>query len=203
VLSVCIAPILATTASAEPDAHKYKEYEVKAAFLYNFLKFVDWPGGKNLSDSNKVTIGIIGDDPFGSATDIYKDKTVENCKLVLRRFEGIEQLEKSPEKDKKLELLKSCHLLFICPSEQVQTKKIIDLVAEHAVLTVGDANGFIESGGIINFLTEENKIRFDINLTAAEKTGLKIRSQLLRLAKTVVINNAQAAEVGDGKQEGN
>ncbi|MCJ7729928.1 MAG: YfiR family protein, partial [Sedimentisphaerales bacterium] len=72
-----------------------------------------------------------------------------------------------------------------CPSEQKQAREIIDIVGKDGVLTVGDTSGFIESGGVINFMLEENKIRFDINLTAAEKTGLKIRSQLLRLAKKV------------------
>jgi len=78
------------------------------------------------------------------------------------------------------------------PSEQKQSREIIDIVGKDGVLTVGDTSGFIESGGGINFLMEENKIRFDINLTAAEKAGLKIRSQLLRLAKRVVKDGPDA-----------
>ena len=75
---------------------QYKEYEVKAAFMYNFLKFVDWPEGKMASNGNQIIIGIIGKDPFGDAADIFKDKKVEERNVVVKRFEGIEQLKKRP-----------------------------------------------------------------------------------------------------------
>ncbi len=185
-------------ADAYPDSQsaQYKEYEIKAAFIYNFLKFVDWPEEKMAGGGNQIVVGIIGEDPFGAATDIFKDKKVEERNVVIKRFEGIEQLKKTAEKGKpaneKPEALKTCHLLFICPSEQKQAREIIDIVGKDGVLTVGDTSGFIESGGVINFMLEENKIRFDINLTAAEKAGLKIRSQLLRLAKKVVKDGSDA-----------
>jgi len=182
--------VLVSDAYPGPQPAQYKEYEVKAAFIYNFLKFVDWPEEKMASSGNQITLGIIGEDPFGPAANIFKDKKVENRQLVIKRFEGIEQLRKTTEKDKttseELEALKGCHLLFICPSEQKQVRQIIDTVGKNSVLTVGDTSEFIESGGAISFFMEDNKIRFNINLTAAEKAGLKIRSQLLRLAKTVL-----------------
>jgi hypothetical protein len=193
---VLLACLLAADAYPESKSAQYKEYEIKAAFIYNFLKFVDWPEGKMAGGGNQIVVGIIGEDPFGDAADIFKDKKVEERNVVIKRFEGIEQLKKMAEKDKpaneKLEALKTCHLLFICPSEQKQSREIIDIVGKDGVLTVGDTSGFIESGGGINFLMEENKIRFDINLTAAEKAGLKIRSQLLRLAKRVVKDGPDA-----------
>ena len=105
------------------------------------------------------------------------------------------------EKNKHLDAIKTCHLLFICQSEQKQLRDIIEIVRNSSVLTVADTDGFIEAGGIINLFTEENKIRFDINQVTAENTGLKIRSQLLRLAKRVVTQSS--ADKNTTKQEGN
>jgi hypothetical protein len=202
-LCVCLGLITASIASADTSSTRYKEYEVKAAFIFNFLKFIDWPQEKTAGNNNQIVIGIIGEDPFGPAADIFKDKSVEEHKLVVKRFEGAEQIKKLPEKDRneRLDALKRCHLLFICQSEQKQVGDIIEIVRNSSVLTVADADGFIEAGGIINLFTEDNKIRFDINQGAAEKAGLKIRSQLLRLAKRVVTESPAAKNAA--KQEGN
>jgi len=189
--------LLASNGYAESKCASHKEYEVKAAFIYNFLKFVDWPEEKMAHSGKQIILGIIGEDPFGPAADIFKDKTVENHNLIIKRFEGLRQLKEMAEKNKsaseKLETLKTCHLLFICPSERKQVREIIDIVSKSNVLTVGDTDEIIESGGAISFVMEDNKIRFNINLTATEKAGLKIRSQLLRLAKKVIKDEADAA----------
>jgi hypothetical protein len=101
-----------------------------------------------------------------------------------------------------MEALKTCHLLFICPSEKKLLAEIIDVVKSDGVLTVGDIGEFIEAGGTISFFMEDNKIRFNINLTSAEKAGLKIRSQLLRLAKKVIKNGSETQAVDSNtKQE--
>jgi hypothetical protein len=200
--------LLVTDVYPESKSAQYQEYEVKAAFLYNFLKFIDWPEGKMSHNGNQIIIGIIGEDPFGPTLDIFKDKTVENRRLIVKRFEGLRQMKENAEKDKqaneKLESLKTCHLLFICPSERKLVREIIDLVDKSGVLTVGDTEEIIKSGGIISFAMEDNKIRFDINLTAAEKTGLKIRSQLLRLARKVIKDESNETNNKDNtaKQEG-
>lgn len=200
---LCVGLAATQTASADTSSAKYKEYEVKAAFIFNFLKFIDWPQEKTAGNDNQIIIGIIGEDPFGSATDVFKDKTVEEHKLLLKHFAGFEQIKKMPEKDKneQLDALKHCHLMFISQSEQKQIHDILETVNNSAVLTVADTEGFIDAGGIISFFTEDNKIRFDINQIAAEKTGLKIRSQLLRLAKRVVTEPSTAKNTA--KQEGN
>jgi hypothetical protein len=206
-LVVLLGCLWVSNAYPETKSAQYQEYEVKAAFIYNFLKFVDWPEEKMARSSNQIIIGIVGEDPFGSAVDIFKDKTVENRNLVIKRFEGFRQLKEAAEKDKlaneKLEALKTCHLLFICPSERKQVIEIIEFVSKDGVLTVGDVGEVIESGGVIGFAMEDNKIRFDVNLTAAEKTGLKIRSQLLRLAKKVIKDesNATGTEKNTAQQE--
>ena len=100
------------------------------------------------------------------------------------------------------ESLKACHLLFICRSEQKQLSDIMDIVSKNGVLTVGDTDGFTESGVAINFLIVNNKIRFNINLTAAENNGLKIRSQLLRLAKKVYRDESKESSVPNNTAEG-
>jgi hypothetical protein len=177
--------------AASADSTPSREYKLKAAFLYNFIQFVDWPEEKFSDDNGTITIGIIGNDPFRNAFDPIKDKKIEGRAVVIERFESFEKLKNPAEKDKpesdqEIETLTKCHLLFICSSEQKNLKEIIDLLKDHSVLTVADMQGFLESGGIVNFVIEENKVGFEINIAAAKHAKLKIRSQLLRLAKRVV-----------------
>ena len=100
-----------------------------------------------------------------------------------------------------MDTLKKCHLLFICQSERKNTREIIDLLKNNGVLTVADTQGFLEDGGIVNFVIEDNKVRFDINLTASEKAGLKIRSQLLRLAKKVIKDGSEVTGLSETTQK--
>jgi hypothetical protein len=180
----------ALAAETITDSEASREYQVKAAFLYNFIKFVDWP--EESSDSNKpIIIGIIGNDPFGSAFDPIKDKPVKERKVIVKWFKGLDELEKSSQMDKsgkhpQIEAIRECNLLFICHSEKEKLKETLDLLKDRSILTVADMQGFLESGGIVNFVIEENKVGFEINLVAAEHAKLEIRSQLLRLAKRVV-----------------
>jgi len=167
------------------------EYQVKAAFLYNFVKFVDWPAEKIRDDDEPIIIGIIGKDPFGEAFDPIKGKKVKDKSIVIKRFKDFEGFKKANEADKsksasKIEDLRKCHVLFICSSEKKNLSEIINSVKNDGVLTVSKMKGFLESGGIVNFLMEEKNVRFEINKAAAEKAGLKARSKLLRLAKRVV-----------------
>ncbi|MGD0785870.1 MAG: YfiR family protein [Sedimentisphaerales bacterium] len=171
------------------DSASTREYQVKAAFLYNFIMFVDWPPEKMPAADEPMIIGIIGKDPFENAFEPVKDKQVNGRKVVVKRFKGLEEIKKSakPEMDKEFEEIRKCHLLFICSSEKGVSKEIAELVKDYSVLTVGDVPGFIESGGgMINFVLEEEKVRFEINKTNAEQCKLQIRSQLLRLAKRVI-----------------
>jgi len=193
---LALASFAAPLASqAQDDSVQSREYKIKAAFIYNFIKFVDWPKEKMADANEPIIIGIIGKDPFGKGFDPVKNKPVKDRNLVIKRFVGFKELEKSADKneaefDKKVESLRKCHVLFICSSEKENLEEIIKLLKGSHVLTVADSEGFLESGGIINFLMEEEKVRFEINITAAEQAKLKIRSQLLRLAKRVVNKNA-------------
>ncbi|OHB62181.1 MAG: hypothetical protein A2167_01735 [Planctomycetes bacterium RBG_13_46_10] len=181
--------LFVTKAQADPTTSR--EYQVKAAFLYNFIMFVDWPVEKMADINDPIIVGIIGNDPFGDAFEPVKDKKVKDKNVVLRRFKGLEELKKSAEKDSaqlnaQIKALKECHVLFICSSEKIHLKEIISLVENNGVLTVADTDGFIEAGGIINFVMEDKKVQFEINIVASEKARLKISSKLLRLAKRVI-----------------
>ena len=172
------------------DSAASREYQIKAAFLYNFVRFVDWPEDK-LGDANEpIRIGIIGKNPFGNAFEPIKDKKLKGRKVIIETFKGFgkikrEKNDKTP-KHTEIEKIRKCHMLFICNSEKEYLADIIELVHRHGILTVGQVPGFLEAGGIINFLEEKKKIRFEINLKAARKSKLKIRAKLLRLATRIV-----------------
>jgi len=187
---VLVVVLLATPCVAQggDESASNREYQVKAAFLYNFIKFVDWPKEKTADPNAPLIIGILGKDPFGDAFEPLRDK---EKKVLIQRFQGFAELEKSGEKKKdqphpKQDAISKCHLLFVCTSESERLADILKSVKNSSILTVADTPNFLEAGGIINFVTEEKKIRFEINVTAAEKAKLKIRSQLLRLAKKVI-----------------
>lgn len=149
------------------------EYQVKAAFLYNFAKFVEWPTEAFSDTTTPIIIGILGDDPFESDLDqIVKGKRVNGREFVIKRFKELEDLE-------------ICHILFISTSEHKNLSKITRTLKNSGVLTVSEMKEFTKMGGIINFILEENKVRFEINVDAAEREGLKLSSQLLKLARIV------------------
>jgi hypothetical protein len=179
--------LFAQEVSDSPD----KEYQVKAAFLYNFIKFVDWPTGKFSDVNEPIVVGIIGKDPFGNVFEALKDKKIKNKTVVIQRFKGFEELKRSSQQDQaaieeQVQKLRKCHLLFTCSSEANSKNQIINSVKDYNVLTVGEADDFIDAGGIINFMVEEKKVRFEVNLDACDKEKLKISSQLLKLAKRVI-----------------
>jgi len=151
--------------------------------LYNFINFVDWPKEKVTDSNNLITIGIIGTDPFGKAFEPLKNKQAKGKKVIIKRFISLKESEKS---DNQIQAIRKCHLLFVCRSEKQQLRKIINIVKDHSVLLVGDMNDFLESGGIVNFVIENQKVRFEINNNAAKQAKLNIRSKLLRLAKKVI-----------------
>ncbi|MDD5134719.1 MAG: YfiR family protein [Phycisphaerae bacterium] len=189
ILMVAMLVLLAGTGTqVQADSAASKEYQVKAAFLYNFIMFVEWPHGKITDGNEPLIIGIIGKDPFEGAFEPIKDKLINGRKVVIKRFEGLEKLRKSEaEMNRAIEEVRKSQLLFICRSEEKVIAQIVDLIKGANVLTIGDMPKFLESGGgIINFVMEEEKVRFEINGVAAEAAGLKIRSQLLRLAKRVI-----------------
>ena len=149
------------------------EYQLKAAFLYNFTRFVEWPTAAFPDPAGPFALCVLGADPFGSDLDqTIVGKTVNERPLVVRRLQNAQDLGR-------------CHLLFISASEQGRLPQIFAMLRSRKVLTVSEVPGFTESGGIINLLLEDQRILFEINLDAAEQAELEISSKLLRLAKGV------------------
>jgi YfiR/HmsC-like len=151
------------------------EYQVKAAFLYNFAKFVDWPASSFSDASAALRICVFGRNPFGEELrKITNEKTVNGHKL-----------EVHDEVD--LEHARSCHILFIPSPGEARMKEIVEALRGASVLTVGNTKGFAERGGMINFVLENDRVQFEVNRKAAEESGLKISSKLLSVARMVIV----------------
>jgi hypothetical protein len=151
-------------------AGSFQEYQVKAAFIYNFIKFIDWQNQKDFKDFN---ICILGEDPFGKAIDILEGKKVRGWRIKISRTNSVKAT-------------KECQVVFISSSERDSLKEVLSFFRGKPVLTISEVNGFIEQGGIINFIIVNDKIRFEINERVAKESGLKISSKLLRLARKVI-----------------
>lgn len=179
----------ADTSGEKPARTKANENDLKAAFLYNFILFTDWPDDKS-SEPNVITLGVLGNHPFGSSFDPIKNKTVKDKKLVIKNFGKFEDICSNTDRKEtnscaNLEELKKCHLLFICNSETPNLKKIVSAVSDSGVLTVGECDEFLDAGGIINFIISEDKLTFEINEAAAKIAKIQINSRVLRLAKRI------------------
>ena len=151
------------------------EYEVKAAFLFRFAQFVEWPPTTFKESGEPFTYCTIGDDPFRGALE----RTLDG-KTIAQRALRVEHLNATGK-------IGECQVLFIGGSgDKKQVDQTLASAGTLPILTVGEADQFAKNGGAIGFCTEANKIRFEVNLDAADKAGLKISAKLLALAKTVM-----------------
>ena len=165
-LVVSILGFTSIVRAMAPDS--VPEYEVKAAMIYNFALFVEWP--KEVSPSSPIVVGVLGDDPFGPILEnTFRGKTAQGRGIQIRRFASQEELQ-------------PCEILFVSQSERKRMSEITDAIGRNSVLTIGDMKDFTELGGVIGFKIEDKQIRFEINLEAAQRAGLKISYKLLRLA---------------------
>jgi hypothetical protein len=189
------------TEAAEKDLGPTRNEKLKAAFIYNFLKFVEWPkdevddskdAGKVDDSEDVICIGIIGEDSFEDAFKAIINKRIGKKQIIIKRFDSYKKLQKlKKNKDKweqQVDSLKECHLLFICSSEKAYVSEILSILKESPVLTVSETNGFLEKGGIIKFVVDR-KVQFEVNMKAVKRSGLNISSKLLRLAKKVIKDN--------------
>lgn len=158
-------------------AQRYTEYEVKAAYLFNFAKFVEWPDSIFKSKDSPLILGIYDGDPFGDIIDkTFNGRTVNNRKWVIKYFKDVDKIE-------------DCNILFIAQIQNVELAKVLSKVRHKAVLTVGDnIKDFCQSGGMINFAPQNSKYRFEINNIESLKVKLIISSKLLILSKIVKTN---------------
>jgi hypothetical protein len=155
------------------QSREASEYQIKAAFLYNFAKFVEWPPENSRGADDPMTICIVGEDPFGSILDEFtRGKTVNDRRVLISRLK--------PGED-----LKGCQIAFISSAERNQLKSIFQSAAQAHVLTVGESEGFSARGGVIDFIREDKMVHFEVNVDAAQRANLKISSKLLGLAKIV------------------
>jgi hypothetical protein len=172
-ISVCQPSTAAPPSAVEQEVPANK---IKAAFLYNFFLFVNWPS----LPERAVTIGILGKDPFGKSFLEVENQLVKglNKQLSIKRLGPY-----TPEMD-----LTQCQILFISSSEKENWEKISLQLAGKPVLTVGDQKGFLEAGGMMNFLLVQNKIRWEINRSPLNQSGLRMDSQLLESAVRILPN---------------
>ncbi len=147
------------------------EYQVKAAFLYNFVKFIDLPAG-SFRDSPKMMLCIIGKDPFESNIELIQGKLVKNRELTVRHIKTVQEAG-------------DCQILYISQSEKGNITQILKGVGGQGIITIGDTEGFSEQGVIINLFLEQDMVRFEININAARKANIQISSKLLKLAKII------------------
>jgi YfiR/HmsC-like len=173
-----IVTVCATQAMRSPPAvaqsEPLSEYQVKAAFLFNFAKFIEWPA--DLAESSSLILCVVGEDPFGGdLSRVVEGQSVRGRTIAIRR-------------DRFGDDLRSCHVLFVSESETKHVPQILAGLQGHAVLTVSDIDGFAQSGGVLQFFMEQSHVRFIVNLEAASQAKLKINSKLLALAR--VLNHA-------------
>ena len=158
---------------ALPKAHAAKsnqqEYEIKAAFIYNFAKYVTWPKETFVYKNKPLVLGILGHNPFGRQINKIDGKLVHDRKLKVIAIKDYEQI-------------KQCNMLYISPSESKNLDKIWPLLETEKILTISDMDNFAGVGGMIELIVKDDRIRFIINPQAAERAGLSISSQLLKLA---------------------
>jgi hypothetical protein len=167
-LAVALALALAMPASIPAQAPN--EYEVEAAFLFNFTRFVDWPQS---SASGLFCIGIAGADPFGGALEeAVKGRSAGGHAIAVKHFKPGEESA-------------ACEIVFISGADARKMRAALGRLQHAAVLTVGEGSGFCHSGGVIAFEIEDNKVRLEINPDAAQRARLQISSKLLSLATLV------------------
>lgn len=149
-----------------------KEYQIKAAFLFHFAQFIEWPP-MNPTNTAPFRIGVLGDNPFGNSLDeIVKGETIANRAVSVVYSQRPEDL-------------KNCQIVFVSKSEKGHLSHILSELNGEKILTVSECDNFNQFGGVINFYIEDGKVHFEINPDAAERENLKISSQLLRLGKIV------------------
>jgi hypothetical protein len=152
---------------------KANEFQVKAAYLYNFGRFVEWPDQSGTDRSDSFEICVLGADPFGPALDAtLAGETIGGKSVMAKRISKPEDVN-------------SCRILFISSSEESHLKEVLAALDKTRVLTVSDIPRFSERGGMIGFVLEGNRVRFDVNLASAQDVGLTLSSELLKVATSV------------------
>ena len=154
-------------------AQTSREDQIKAAFVYNFTKFIEWPSTSFANANAAIVIGVLGDSPMAAVLgDVVRDRKVNGRPIVVRTIQGAADAG-------------SIHVLFVSAAENSRWAQIQAAIETRPVVTVGESPSFAQSGGTINFVVQSDKLQFVINMTAAERSGVKISAQLQKLAAAV------------------
>jgi hypothetical protein len=190
-LAILLVLAASPAGGAEP---KPTEYEVKAIYLYNFARFVEWPAGaperEGGRDAERFTICVLGRDPFGQVLDrVLAGETLHGRRAAAKRISGAREAS-------------GCELVFISESERGGLGETLRLLREKSILTVSDMDDFSTSGGMIQLVLEDERVRFEVNLAAATKAGLRLSSELLKVARAVRRDSSvlRRGPVPDGPQ---
>ncbi|MGB0127571.1 MAG: YfiR family protein [Rhodocyclaceae bacterium] len=171
--SCCLMVIgLSASGLGYPEAGGPAEYQVKAAFILNFAKYVDWPAESFPSKESPLNLCIIGRDPFGTALGTIEGRTVHGRPLRIRRNVAAEDTG-------------GCSIAYVSESEERRVPVVLKTIGTQPVLTLSDLDGFAEAGGAVGLFLAEERLQFDANFTALQRANLKASAQALRLARTV------------------
>lgn len=164
--ALAVACLRGPPARAEPSA----DAVVKAGFVYNFAKFTEWPTGA--LSGPQVSLCLVGGDPMGAISSLLEGKPLQGRMLTVRRnVRGDE--------------IKNCAIVYLTDVDERRQNDALRAVRSLPVLTIGDAEGFADAGGVIGLVSADDRIQFEINIDASQRAGLKIHSQLLKLARSV------------------
>ncbi len=165
--------VLAALDISRADESRTNEYEVKAAFLYNFAKFAEWPSESFADAAAPIVVGVFGEDPFGPALDtMLSSKSAHARPFTVRRIVGAEQAAE-------------CHLVFVARTTESATRRVLEAIGTHPVFTVGESPDFLTLGGLINFRVENNRVIFEVSAEQSASSPVRLSSQLLKLSRVV------------------
>lgn len=181
-LAACL--LLIASASAFAGGESRKDL-IKVAVFYKLSKFVEWPAERFASEGSEFLVGVVGEETLFKLTQYtLREKLIKNRKIVVKHFSA----------PIKAEGLKECHALLVGSSEEAQLAEVIREVREASVLTVGDVKDFARRGGIIGLVERNNRLRFEINVSAASRGKLRIQAKLLKLATVIEDENGQEGD---------
>jgi hypothetical protein len=173
VLTVCFVSAKPAQTQSQPD-----EYRIKAAFLFHFAQLIDWPSEALKTNDNSLLLCTFGDDSFQGELDSVEGKTIASRVLHVRHFNRNEDVA-------------GCQLLFVGRNETHRFGALLAGLHGAPVVTVGETTNFVDQGGVLGFCINTNKVRFEVNLDAAERAKVKISSRLLLLARRMIGNNSK------------
>lgn len=166
--------LLVVFAGLNAKAQQFTEYEVKAAYIFNFTKFIKWPASSFDNNTSPYVLGIYGNDPFGSIIKkIIGNRESNSRKWIVKYYSRPEQI-------------KQCHILFVTDIKNSELRRLIKYLQDKSILSVGDEiDQFCQHGGMVNFTPKNAPKRFEINHKAAKNADLSISAKLLMLSKII------------------